>query len=217
MPLFPENGEEQESTRTLETTSLNRHRVANARLQNLRMAAAARYRYLSTGRFPAHAGEFDSLLPDGLPEDPFGKEPMRFLIRDDDFYCYSIGPDFEDGQAMMLYDPTNGTVSRGDIIVRVPREREYPFPREGVRAANAEDFRRQFPNGLPLDPFGRWRSEEPDRLRISDTVPVYVYSVGPNLDADAPHAEIPFSPETHYDPTNGTVSRGDLFIRIPEP
>ena len=45
------------------------------------------------------------------------------------------------------YDPTNGTMSVGDISLRVPRERPYAFPRAGVRAASLDDLARQFPNG----------------------------------------------------------------------
>jgi len=190
-----------------------RYRRADAEFQLLRMATAAKYRFVTQQAFPQNAEEFAPLLPDGPPQDPFTTAPLRFFSDPSLFTCYSIGPDNQDDRATVLYDPTNGTTSGGDIIVEVPRQREYPFPRDGVRAASADELRRQFPNGLPADPFADTRGRP---LGISNTIPVYVYSYGP--DTNEQQAIQPgdrYVPEVHYDPTNGTISAGDLFIAIP--
>jgi hypothetical protein len=45
--------------------------------------------------------------------DPFTGEPLR--IRPD--IIYSLGPDRSDDEGQTRYDPTNGTVSSGDLVV----------------------------------------------------------------------------------------------------
>jgi hypothetical protein len=190
-----------------------RHQVADAKFQLVRMATAAKYRFISEQAFPRSAEEFVPLLPDGPPKDPFAEEPLKFIAAPEKFTCYSIGADEEDNRATVSYDPTNGTVSRGDIFLEVPRKREYPFPRDGVKAASAEELRRQFPNGLPADPFADTRGKS---LGISNTTPVYVYSYGPDVNEQwARQMGERYVPEVLYDPTNGTISQGDLFIAIP--
>ena len=190
-----------------------RYRSADVHFQLLRMAAAAKHRFITQQAFPRSAEEFAPLLPAGPPRDPFGSGPLGFFSSSDTYTCYSIGPDEMDDRAAVSYDPTNGTVSRGDIIVEVPRQRQYPFPRERVRAASAEELRRQFPNGLPRDPFADTRGRP---LGISNTTPVYVYSYGPDVDeSEARQVGERYVPEVHYDPTNGLTSPGDLFIAIP--
>ncbi len=190
-----------------------RLRRTDASFQLLRMATAAKYRFVTQQAFPRSPDEFAPLLPDGPPQDPFTTGPLRFFSDPNLFTCYSIGSDEQDNGATVSYDPTNGIASRGDIIVEIPHEREYPFPRDGVSAASADELRRQFPNGLPVDPFADTRGKP---LGITNTTPVYVYSYGPDTDEwEATQAGDRYVPEVHYDPTNGTISPGDLFIAIP--
>jgi len=190
-----------------------RHRNADAKFQLVRMAAAAKYRFVTQQAFPRSPDEFAPLLPAGPPRDPFGSEPMKFLSGPDSFTCYSIGPDKQDDRASVSYDPINGTASGGDIILEIPHQREYPFPRDGVRAASADELRRHFPNGLPRDLFANTRGRP---LGITNTIPVYVYSYGPDTDeSEARKVGDRYVPEVLYDPTNGTISPGDLFIAIP--
>ena len=69
------------------------------------------------------------------------------------------------------------------------------------------------PNGLPVDPFADSRGRP---LGVSNTTPVYIYSYGPDTDeSQARQAGDRYIPEVLYDPTNGTISHGDLFIAIP--
>ena len=194
----------------------------------VRLATAAKYHFLVTGIFPASDGDLGPLLPNGPPKDPFGDGPLRYFTTSDSLICYSVGPDKQDNRATVEYDPTNGTVSAGDISLKVPRVRQYPFPRGGVRAASLDELKRQFPNGLPADPFATIKNQ-PLGTTITAEGDVYVFSYGPDVDEfkhvppgnpqgsfDLKHPP-PHTLECPYDPTNGTVSEGDLFIRIPRP
>ena len=135
-----------------------RHRVSDAKFDVLRTAVAARYRLLAQGSFPRSNEEFGPLLPNGPLADCFATSaPLRFLSKPDGFHIYSVGPDGQDDAAAIIYDPTNGTTSRGDLALRIPRERQYPFPAGGVRVNTAPELLRMFPNGLPPDPFADTR------------------------------------------------------------
>ena len=134
--------------------ALTRQGVTDARFAALRTAIAAQYRRMTAGEFPKTPAEFGPLLPGGPLGDCFATSvPLKFLEKPDGFYVYSIGPDGQDDALTISYDPTNGTMSRGDISIRVPRKREYPFPAEGVRVNTAAELLKMFPNGLPPDLF----------------------------------------------------------------
>ncbi len=60
----------------------------------------------------------EELKPDYLatiPLDPFTKKPFLWSQDSTGPFAYSVGPDFKDNSAKIVYDPTNGTVSSGDI------------------------------------------------------------------------------------------------------
>lgn len=188
--------------------------VADAKFQLLRMATAAWYHFLKQGNFPREAKDFAPFLPDGPPADPFASAPLRFSAdpATGGLNCYSIGPDKTDDGAAIDYDPSNDTYSAGDIVTRIPHQRLYPFPRQGVHAASAKALLAQFPKGLPPDPFADTKGRG---LSVSDTKPVRVYSFGPDTNqADADTAGAAYTVQEAYDPTNGTASAGDMFIEI---
>lgn len=197
-----------------------RHQGASARFRLVRTALAVRGRLLADGRWPDPA-EDDALapfLPGGIPRDPFSptSAPLS-LIHDpvsDTMTVFSVGPDGRDDGGAVEYDPTNGVVSPGDLTVQIPREPRYPFPAEGVRAATAAELEGLFPHGLPPDPFAKTMGRA---LGVAQTSGgLVIYSVGPDRDdTDAERAGVNYQPESPYDPTNGTVSRGDLYIRVP--
>jgi len=56
---------------------------------------------------------------DPIWRDPFGEEPLFLESGPNHTLIYSIGPDLKDQQARTTYDPTNGTVSAGDIAIRI--------------------------------------------------------------------------------------------------
>lgn len=187
---------------------------ADARLQLMRMAAAARHHLLKEGAFPQASDQFGPLLPDGPPPDPFSDEPLKYRSSGDEFVCYSVGPDGKDDAGGIEYHFFSAAGSAGDISVRVPRERKYAFPRAGVRAVSAHDLRRIFPNGLPPDPFAAERSTP---LAVTDGPPVMVFGRGPDTDegwlGETEGGEALLIP---YDPTNGVTSQGDFFLALPE-
>ncbi len=166
--------------------AITRHKVADSKFQVLRAGTAALHRFYSTGDFPTTVSEFAPLLPHGLPADPFTTKslPLRFVNNPEPepFVVYSIGPDGLDDDGSIRYDTTNGTVSRGDVLIRVPRKRIYPFPEDGcpVRAKNAEDLLQQFPNGLPTDLFSEDRNTPLSILDASSTHPLTIFSWGPD-------------------------------------
>ncbi|MBN1900656.1 hypothetical protein JW926_04935 [Candidatus Sumerlaeota bacterium] len=161
-----------------------RSQVIDARFQLLRMAVAAKYNQFTTGDFPKLEKDFATLLSEGIPEDAFseGKSLRYAQPSEDEFFVYSIGPDKTDDKAAFSYDPTNGTITPGDVYIRVPREREFPFPREGVKAKNAYQLLEQFPNGLPADPFADTRLRPFSIIESTETQPVVIFSFGPNTD-----------------------------------
>lgn len=189
-----------------------RHRVVDARFQLIRLAVAVRLWFLQYGFFPRSEQEFAPFVPGGLPKDPFTFQPLHFLNTSHGLTGYSVGPDQADNHAAIVYDPSNGTTSAGDLLLEVPYVRKYPFPREGVKATDWSDLLSQFPNGLPPDPFADTKGRP---LNVTNSYPVCVFSFGPDCDEmdykSNPH---PF-PYIAYDPTNGTTSRGDIFTAIP--
>lgn len=48
--------------------------------------------------------------------DPITGKPFMYHKTDEAFELYSIGPDLKDDKGELVYDPTNGTVSAGDIV-----------------------------------------------------------------------------------------------------
>ena len=55
-----------------------------------------------------------------LPKDPFAPEqPLRYQAAGNEALLYSVGPDKKDENAAAIYDPTNGTLSAGDVILKI--------------------------------------------------------------------------------------------------
>jgi hypothetical protein len=88
-----------------------REKVALAKYDLLRLFTAKKLSFLERQKEPEN---MEDLVPDYLPEllmDPFtGKEPFR-----KESFFYSTGPDKIDQKGATIYDPTNGTVTPGDI------------------------------------------------------------------------------------------------------
>ena len=181
----------------------------DAKWRDLLAGAAAWESVLTTGNFPQSAGDFAALMDGGLPLDPFteDRDPLRFVTTADECVVYSVGPDQTDNLTKTEYDPSNGTLSSGDVLMRVPRQREYPFPRGGVHAASADDLMRQVPTGLPVDPFGITKMQPYGILDGEGQNPVRIYSPGPSQFVDPM--------DISYDPTKGIVSSGNIFLELP--
>ncbi|MEN6627738.1 MAG: hypothetical protein ABFD69_16045 [Candidatus Sumerlaeia bacterium] len=194
--------------------AVTRLKTADANFALLRMATAARGRLLAAGSFPSGNDQFAPYLTTP-PIDPFTSATLLMISTADKFTAYSTGPDRDDDRAQVTYDPTNGTLSDGDIVCAVPRARKYPIPAGGLHAATAEDVRRQMPNGLPADVFATTKGRP---LNIGQTRPLTIFSWGPDMDERAmpPSRKAPprAVPEIQYDPTNGTNSDGDLIMTV---
>ena len=179
-----------------------RYCVSDINLQLLRMVVAAKYRLATDGKFPSSEDEFSPFLPDGPPEDSFANgKPLRFIQpSDNEFVVYSIGPDKLDDKAKLAYDPSNGAISSGDIFIRIPREREYPFPKEGVKARNAYELLEQFPNGLPGDIFTFTDNtfRPLSIIESTDTKPLVIFSFGPDMNDKEFTQYVPGKTESEY-------------------
>jgi hypothetical protein len=184
-----------------------RHKVSDVKFQLVRAALAAKYQYISSGHFPKSNKEFGHFLPDGPPKDIFNKNrPLSHrLSPENEFTVYSHGPDEVDDHGTFSYDGTNGTISGGDILVSIPRKRRYPFPKEGVRIANAAELLTQFPNGLPIDPFADTRLRPLSILESTKDKPLVIFSFGPDTD------------ESEFKPLTGEQYKfGDITLKSVE-
>ena len=208
--------------------------VGQAKMQLLRMAVAARHFQLTHGYLPFAEQDFVKFYPDGLPQDPFSSGTMKLMRKDDALFLYSVGLNGIDDQASMPDDSWeainpmySGEEKPIDIVIKVTKERQYPFPKEPLKADSVEDVFKLFPNGLPPDLFASVRGTP---MGVADTSPVKVYSFGPDRDQnqafskgsisdytaqEASEAAKYYHPEVHYDPTNGVTSEGDIFFAIP--
>lgn len=55
-------------------------------------------------------------------QDPFSNKKLAIIKEENQFILYSHGPDYIDNKATIVYDPTNGTISSGDIIFSINEE-----------------------------------------------------------------------------------------------
>jgi hypothetical protein len=215
-----------------------RNKTALSRLALLHTVTALRYQVLKDGYLPPGWGNLE-LLPDGPDPDPFGKRRERLRLlpwrKDVDLVAYSLGPDGEDDRAAIDYDPTNGTISSGDLVLKASDPPLYPFPRRGELGRTRDEVLAQFPHGLPPDPFADTKGSG---YAVTDQVPAAIISWGPDVDQSRiPGRKLPagtqapagmaistmpdgsrigypaLMPELPYDPTNGTISEGDLVYR----
>jgi hypothetical protein len=93
--------------------------TAKAGLRLARVASGLEMYKLVHGRYP---DSLDALTPTQIgnepPVDPFTGKSLRYRLDGDRYAMWSLGPDSADNAAETIYDPTNGTVSQGDIILR---------------------------------------------------------------------------------------------------
>lgn len=82
----------------------------------LHLETALKLFRLETGQEPESLDEVVNAYLDKIPKDIFSekKEPLKF----NNGKAYSIGPDKTDQGAKIQYDPTNGTLSGGDIFFK---------------------------------------------------------------------------------------------------
>ena len=74
---------------------------------------------METGGYPETLGALAPKYFKELPIDPFSGEPLRYAREGNgkSYRLYSVGPDRTDDKGELWYDPTNGTVSGGDVLL----------------------------------------------------------------------------------------------------
>lgn len=92
---------------------------ASALLRLTRLAVAERECQIATGKFGTDIEGLRPYLGSQSLTDPFGSGPLNIVGASEGVQVYSIGPDRVDDQAQLRYDPTNGSVSAGDIWIEV--------------------------------------------------------------------------------------------------
>ena len=92
--------------------------LTQAALRACRVSTAVAAWIAKHGAPPAALRELQpDYFPNGLPVDPFsGKDFLYSITGGKNYHLSSPGPDKAVGGNAPVYDPTNGTVSRGDIL-----------------------------------------------------------------------------------------------------
>jgi len=95
-----------------------REATVTARLRLTQAETALRANKRAGGPTP---GTLDELVParqNAVPNDPFTGEPLQYRLGEGGAWqVWSVGPDFKSDDAGLRYDPTNGTVSTGDVLL----------------------------------------------------------------------------------------------------
>lgn len=91
--------------------------------------------YLSTYFHDPFADVKAEVAEEGVaqPDPGPGYVKKRFAQDYSAIYLYSVGPDGIDQQGELVYDPTNGTVSAGDIVRTIKLGRYYRIEDQGLR------------------------------------------------------------------------------------
>lgn len=218
---------------------------ADAAFENLRVAMAVREFQIETGALPTAESQMFKRFPHGLPDDPFTTGTRRLQLATSGTECvvWSVGLDGADDGGLVEYTGKYGSSSDGDVLLRIPLQREFPFPRGPALADCAAELLAQFPNGLPRDPFTH-TGRPFGVIEAKAGEPVVVFATGPHRETSdtlgvpwpnpPPDASTsrrlqpiytrpgyPSVPDGQwtlaapYDPTNGTISAGDFFLEIP--
>jgi len=94
--------------------------VTTSKLLETQIATALAACKIDKRKYPKR---LSALVPDYfkvLPMDPFNGEEYRYKLAADGsgYVLYGVGPDSKDEATAVLYDPTNGTISGGDILFK---------------------------------------------------------------------------------------------------
>jgi len=68
------------------------------------------------GHYPDSLDDLSLSILKDIPKDPFTDKLFVYHKTDKGFELYSPGPDMMDDNGTLIYDPTNGTISAGDIV-----------------------------------------------------------------------------------------------------
>lgn len=93
-----------------------RANVVETGLILLETEAAIKLYFLKTGKYPYTMQELVPEYLSELPVDTFNKNPIKLTNLGLNLVPYSYGPDTTDDHGEIYYDPTNGTISKGDLV-----------------------------------------------------------------------------------------------------
>jgi hypothetical protein len=96
---------------------LTRDTFKKARARGVRIMAALELFKAQNSAYPSKVDQLDGILKP-VPLDPFTESNFKYEKLGDSYRLYSGGPDMRDDFAHVVYDPTNGIQSPGDIIFR---------------------------------------------------------------------------------------------------
>lgn len=82
----------------------------------IRAMAALQLYYNDNKSYPDSLSELSPSYISTIPKDYFSEADFLYGSNGSDFYLYSVGPDMRNDAGRITYDPTNGTISSGDII-----------------------------------------------------------------------------------------------------
>ena len=96
-----------------------RYQIMISKLRQTQLATAVETMKLEKGKCPETLNELAPTYFAVLPFDPFTGKPFVYKTAAEgkQFYDYGLGPDQLDQRCSPLYDPTNGTLSPGDILM----------------------------------------------------------------------------------------------------
>ena len=81
---------------------------------DLEIQSAINLYHLQKKKYPDSLDDLKEYL-DQIPPDPFTDKPYLLGHEKEKVFVYSVGPDGKDDKGLITYDPTNGTISAGDI------------------------------------------------------------------------------------------------------
>ncbi|MCE5231642.1 type II secretion system protein GspG [bacterium] len=94
-----------------------RYLTTVARMAMARVATALELYRIDNGAYPDDLKQLVPACIESVPVDPFSGKPLLYSLSADKktYQLWSVGPDSTDNKTVISYDPTNGTVSGGDI------------------------------------------------------------------------------------------------------
>jgi len=98
-----------------------RNSVARVNADMRSMATALESYFIDWNKYPTNLNSLTTPIAylTQVFGDPFakGNETLKLGVSEKNYWkTYSVGPDQEDDEAEIIYDPTNGTISEGDIV-----------------------------------------------------------------------------------------------------
>lgn len=101
--------------------AITQDKIINSKQELAYLSSAIRVYQSKNQKMPEKLEDLVPIPLNPLPQDPFASSPFKYFSQDTEVILYSIGPDTTDDHAQLVYDPTNGVTSKGDIVVRLIR------------------------------------------------------------------------------------------------